>query len=89
MTPLARTCSPSRARCGASKAPTSFPPALGAEFARLILVTDNGPLATDLQASVEDIQSVTRAQEVVFRRPGSNGITIAQVSEQVGVGIVE
>jgi valyl-tRNA synthetase len=62
---------------------------LGAEFAQLILVTDNEALSANLREALEDIQSVTRAQEVVFGASGGNGGAITQVSEQVGVGIVE
>lgn len=62
---------------------------LGAGFAQLILVADNEALETRLRQSRQDIQSVTRAREIVFRPPETtNGATLTPVSQQMALGIV-
>jgi valyl-tRNA synthetase len=61
---------------------------LGAEFAQLILVTDNKTAEMNLRRSYDDLQSVTRAREIVLDETGSNGTAITPVTEKIGVGIV-
>ena len=61
---------------------------LGAEFNRLILLTDNEHIKQNLRLSIPDIQSVTRAKEIVFQSPTSNSISMLQISDDVSIGIV-
>jgi valyl-tRNA synthetase len=61
---------------------------LGAELARLVLVTDDEQVREWLHRSLADIQSVTRAREVIFQKLEANGMAIHPVSETLGVGIV-
>jgi valyl-tRNA synthetase len=61
---------------------------LGAELARLVLITEDENLKQALGQALVDIQSVTRAREVIVQAPGLNGVAVQRVSEALEIGIV-
>ena len=61
---------------------------LGTALAQVILVIDDAGLREKLLLAQRDLQSVTRAREIVFQPPGANEGLFKQVSEGVGVRIV-
>lgn len=61
---------------------------LGAELARLILVTEDESLKQALDQALVDIQSVTRAREVIFQAAGLNGVAVNRVSDALAIEIV-
>ena len=62
---------------------------LGSEFAQLLLATDNEATRAKLRQALDDIRSVTRAKEIVFQPPQVDGLDLIQVSERVGIRIVD
>jgi len=61
---------------------------LGSELTQLILVTDKADLKENLSQACDDLQSVTRAKEIIFQTSGANDPVVTQVSDNIGVGIV-
>jgi valyl-tRNA synthetase len=61
---------------------------LGAELGQLILIVEDEKLKENLRRSVTDIQSVTRAREVVFQAPEANGVALTEVGHGLRVGVV-
>jgi valyl-tRNA synthetase len=61
---------------------------LGAELAQLVLAAESEETREKLRRSVVDLQSVTRAREVLLQSSDIKGITLTELREGLKLGIV-